>query len=191
MTGRGWAVARVKCANPEVMFDVSKGGLQPRGSPSDRRWLSRAEPPPVVERAKRTSEQEALRTIFMSPSPPCGPIIALFGTLGGYLRARSARSSGNYQTVEPGGELRASAVQRTRTGAYCKWRSVLVLGLCRYAWFPQSQSHGGPIHERRIVRSDTSTALILRLKSAVGARDERSLEASHSDCWRKSSGGRG
>jgi len=40
------------------------------------------------------------RTIVMVAFSALWTIVALFGTLGSYLRVRSARASGNYQTVE-------------------------------------------------------------------------------------------
>jgi len=106
------------------------------------------------------------RTIFMVVFSALWTIVALFGTLGSYLRAKSARASGNYQTVEGVVEnfvpqpYKGHAIERcTVNGVPFSYSDYSVA-----PGFHQSRSHGGPITGGLYLRIGHVKGMILRLE---------------------------
>ena len=136
------------CANPELLFDVAKEGYTAWFFPLIGLgfltlsllllWNERREP----------QNKRHWRTIFMVVFSALWTIVALFGTLGSYLRARSARASGNYQTVEGVVE---NFVPQPYNGHATERFTVsgvpfFLLGLHRYTWFPSEPVSWRPHH---------------------------------------------
>jgi len=154
------------CANPELVFDVAKEGYTAWVFPLIGLgfltlsllllWNERREP----------HNKRHWRTIFMVVFSALWTIVALFGTLGSYLRARSARASGNYQTVEGVVEnfvpqpYNGHAIERfTVSGVPFSYSDYIVA-----PGFHQSRSHGGPITGGLYLRIGHVKGMILRLE---------------------------
>ena len=154
------------CANPELVFDVAKEGYTAWFFPLIGLgfltlsllllWNERREP----------QNKRHWRTIFMVVFSALWTIVALFGTLGSHLRARSARASGNYQTVEGVVEnfvpqpYNGHAIERfTVSGVPFSYSDYIVA-----PGFHQSRSHGGPITGGLYLRIGHVKGMILRLE---------------------------